>query len=98
MAWLPWAELPARSNLQASELIDWLRYRAIEFKAPAAFIDGIEELYAYITQDERIEELEESLETAEEQRDDLKHVLKNLLADRESDKAIDEAQGVLDNL
>ena len=87
------------------ELIDWLRYRAIEFKAPTAFIDGIEELYAYSTQDERIEELEEQLETAEEQletaeeqRDDLKRVLKNLLADRENDKAIDEAQDVLDEL
>lgn len=50
MAWSPWA----RSNLRPDELIDWLRYRAIEFKAPPAFIDGIEELYAYSTQDEAL--------------------------------------------
>jgi hypothetical protein len=65
MAWLPWAELPRRSNITPYELIDWLRHRAIEFGASTAFIDAIDGLYAYSTQDERIEELEEELEDAE---------------------------------
>jgi arsenate reductase-like glutaredoxin family protein len=42
MAWLPWATLPARSNLTTQELIDWLRDRAIEFNAPPQFIAALD--------------------------------------------------------
>ena len=101
MAWLPWAELPKRSNITPYELIDWLRYRAIELGAPPLFIDAIEglgsaELSETATQE--IQELENELTTVTDERDDLKRVLKNLLADRENDEAIDEAQAVLDGM
>ena len=101
MSWLPWAELPKRSNITPYELIDWLRYRAIELGAPSLFIDAIEglgsaELSETATQE--IQELENELTTVTDERDDLKRVLKNLLADRENDEAIDEAQAVLDDM
>jgi hypothetical protein len=95
---LPWTEIPRRSSMRPDEFLDWLRAAAIGFGTPQTFIDSIDELYGYSTQDERIEELEENLETTEEQRDDLKRVLKNLLADRENDKAANEAQDVLDEI
>jgi hypothetical protein len=64
MAWFPWVAMPTRSQTP-DELIDWLRYSAIQFGAPVRFIDSIEELYAFSVQDERIEELEGKLSDAE---------------------------------
>lgn len=66
MAWFPWAAMPARSNMTTGEVIDWLRYRAIDFGAPSAFIDALDDLGLSETAQEEIDELTEKLETAEE--------------------------------
>jgi hypothetical protein len=42
MSWFPWVRPPARSNITAAELVEWLRSRAIEFGAPQQFIDALE--------------------------------------------------------
>lgn len=66
VAWFPWAQPPARSNLTAGEVVDWLRYRAIEFGAPTAFIDALDDLVLAETAQEEIDELREKLEAAKE--------------------------------
>lgn len=66
MAWFPWAQPPARSNLTTGEVVDWLRYRAIEFGAPTAFIDALDDLVLAETAQEEIDELTEKLETVKE--------------------------------
>lgn len=46
-------------NLTREELIDWLRYRAIEFGAPPQFVDAIDDLGTIINQEDEIAELTE---------------------------------------
>ena len=107
MAWLPWAELPKRSNITPYELIDWLRYRAIELGAPPLFIDAIEglgsaELSETATQE--IQELENELTAVVDERDELKDAVQNLLKalnlrdSAEFQKEIDGVQEILDGM
>ncbi len=57
VAWFPWAEMPKRSNMTNAETTDWLRYRAIEFGAPPAFIDAIDALICNESASKDLEEL-----------------------------------------
>jgi hypothetical protein len=82
--WLPWTELPKRSNITPYELIDWLRYRAIEFGAPPLFIDAIEGLGSAElseTATAEIQELEKQLTAATDQRDAFESALKEVVAE-----------------
>lgn len=92
MAWFPWVAMPKRSQ-RPDELIDWLRYSAIAFGAPAQFVDGIEDLYAFSVQDERIEELEEKLDAA---KDMIARVRKEMEASISADARIEAIQDILD--
>lgn len=55
MAWMPWANLPARSSMTTQELVDWLRAHAIEFNAPPQFIDAIDAIETEEPKDESVE-------------------------------------------
>lgn len=109
--WLPWTELPKRSNITPYELIDWLRYRAIEFGAPPLFIDAIEGLGSAElseTATAEIQELENQLTAATDERDELKDAVQKLLKaidDTDSDphgpfieKEMEAVQAVLDSM
>lgn len=58
--------MPARSNMTTGEVVDWLRYRAIDFGAPTAFIDALDDLVLAETAQEDIEELRDELEAVKE--------------------------------
>jgi len=72
MSWFPWVQPPARSNLSVTELCDWLRCRAIEFKAPPQFIDAIEYVGTLEGLEAANEELKAEVEIANDALDDLK--------------------------
>jgi predicted transcriptional regulator len=104
MAWFPWVAMPVRPQ-SAGELIDWLRYSAIDFGAPPQFIDSIDGLRDLVGVGKEIEELGDEITAVEEQRDALKEALKELiekLEDEDSpvvkEQALDHARTVLDEL
>lgn len=66
MSWFPWTAIPKRSNMTTGEVVDWLRYRAIDFGAPSAFVDAIDDLGLSETAQEEIEELKEKLAVFED--------------------------------
>jgi hypothetical protein len=78
MSWFPWASAPARSNMTAGELIDWLRYRAIDFGMPPQFIDAVDAL-DLSDKDAEIEKLGDDLTDLEKVRDDLYEELESLV-------------------
>lgn len=80
MAWFPWAALPARSNMTTGEVVDWLRYRAIDFGAPTVFIDALDDLVLAETAQEEIDELREELDAAKGLLDDVREALKEKLS------------------
>jgi hypothetical protein len=83
--------------MTTGELIDWLRYRAIDFGMPPQFIDCVDELDV-TDKDVEIETLKTDLEEALEERDALLDALKNLLANPDDQQKHEIAQGVLDDL
>lgn len=97
MTWFPWVAVPARSNITTGEVVDWLRYRAIDFGAPSAFVDALDDLVLAETAQEEIDELTEKLETCETQRDALKDALRALLGASTPDTR-DAAEEALDGL
>jgi hypothetical protein len=83
MSWFPWAPAPVRSNMTTGELIDWLRYRAIDFGMPPQFIDAVDALDV-TDKDAAIERLGDELTDMEKLRDDLHTELIDIV------KALDE--------
>jgi len=67
--------MPKRA-LREHELIDWLRYSAIEFGAPARFVDGLDDLHSLTGANEEINELTEKLEAAQGLLDDVREYIK----------------------
>lgn len=84
--------------MTTGEFIDWLRYRAIDFGMPPAFIDCVDDLHSLDGADAEIETLKADLEEALEERDALRDALKNLLANPDDQIKREIAQGVLDDL
>lgn len=93
MAWFPWAQPPARSNLTTGEVVDWLRYRAIEFGAPSAFIDALDDLVLAETAREEIDELQEKLNDAE---DMIARIRREMGASVSEEARIEAIQDILD--
>jgi hypothetical protein len=93
MVWLPWVELPRRSNLTPDELIDWLRHRAIEFGAPTAFVDAIDDLVLSETAQEEISKLQEELDDAE---DMIARIRKEAKSSLDAEARIEAIQDILD--
>jgi hypothetical protein len=71
MSWFPWAPAPVRSNMTTGELIDWIRYRAIDFGMPPQFIDCVDDLHSLDGLETENEELKAELETVQSSRDEL---------------------------
>jgi hypothetical protein len=65
--------------MTTGELIDWLRYRAIDFGMPSQFIDCIDDVRAIGDQDAEIGALKDELEEAEYQRDQARTILRQLI-------------------
>jgi hypothetical protein len=84
--------------MTTGELIDWLRYRAIDFGMPSQFIDCVGYLNDLDGADAEIETLKADLEEALEERDALRDALRGLLASPDDQIKHEIAQGVLDDL
>jgi len=99
MAWFPWVNMPKRSQ-SPDELIDWLRYSAIEFGAPPQFIDSIEGLGSAElseTAQAEFQELENELANLKIQHAAMRDALISLLEDPADEKRADVAREVLDD-
>ena len=57
--------------MTTGELIDWLRYRAIDFGMPSQFIDAVDYLNDLKGMEAENEELKGELETVQDSRDEL---------------------------
>jgi hypothetical protein len=77
--------------MTTGELIDWLRYRAIDFGMPPQFIDAVDELVLSETAQEDIDSLKEELEEAEYRRDQARTILRQLIAASDQDADLDDA-------
>lgn len=86
------------SGTTTDEFIDWLRYRAIDFGMPPAFLDAVDDLWRVAGLDEENTELETKLETAELERNALRDALASLLKDPADQKRLKIAREVLDEL
>jgi hypothetical protein len=84
--------------MTTGELIDWLRYRAIDFGMPSQFIDCVGDLHSLDGADAEIGALKADLEEALEERDALRDALRGLLANPDDQQKHEIAQGVLDDL
>ena len=78
MTWFPWTKSPAYSAMPQAEFIEWLRYRAIDFGMPPAFIDCIDGLQRLEGAQAEIDQLKAELEEANDNVGDLKDRLSDL--------------------
>ena len=75
MTWYPWVKSPAYSAMPQAEFIEWLRYRAIDFGMPPAFINCIDDLQDNSQLPDEIEKLESEKEELEDKLEEAERKL-----------------------